>query len=44
VADFVACTGKENCVWGVDSDTWREDSVEDLDVHMAVKLKCLVKK
>jgi hypothetical protein len=44
VVDFVARTGKKNCIWGVGADTWREDSFEDLDVNMAVKLKCLFKK
>jgi hypothetical protein len=44
VADFVARTGKKNCIWGVGAGTWREDSFEDFDVNMAVKLKCLLKK
>ena len=37
--DFVARTGKKNCIWGVGANTWREDSFEDLVVNMAVKLK-----
>jgi hypothetical protein len=44
VADFVARTGKKNCIWGVHADTWRGDSFEGLDVNMAVMLKCLLKK
>ena len=39
MADFVARTGKKNCVWVVGANTWREDSFEDLDVIMAVKLE-----
>jgi hypothetical protein len=42
VADFVARTGKKNCIWGVGEDTWGEDSFDDLDVNMALKLKCLL--
>jgi len=37
VADFVARTGKKNCIWGVGAGTWGEDSFEDLDVNMTVK-------
>jgi hypothetical protein len=37
MADFVARTGKKNCIWAVGADTWREDNFEDLDVNMMVK-------
>jgi hypothetical protein len=37
MADFVARTGKKNCIWGVGAGTWGEDSFEDLDVNMTVK-------